>query len=712
MDAHLFRRFCEDLLPALVGVRIEKIHQIVDGVTVFTLYGLGKLQERHRETEHDERGHEDFDVPADTIAYTLGDTHAKSTLMENDTISLFSEKKQYLVFKEGRSPLLFISNHRPISGEQPPAFVMRLRKHMAGRRIERVLGKWVERKLYMQIQGGAWLCLDLRQGMELILECPTDIFPETVLENNSSEITEFLEPQEVGTFNVQEFSISNENQETSVCNNNCETKKLLPFSLSYGIEPMPLSQGFSELWPEWNQVFAWCTAESIKLTESTKSTEPIESIETKNLEAGVEQEIWRNYPVLTPLFRKTIPYLDKEEGAALYADLQYGGGDIAVYVQGETKNKKHSDKFGVSQQGVIFEVCPWVLPKALAKKMGFGLDQSKELLFEDSISALMHVGAMLLVKLSQTVKNNVAKPLIAEAKRLERLLQKLQKEEERLLQMLAKKEIALVLQANLYNLNADEKEKRITFKELDGKTHTIDLDPSKSIRENMEYFFHVAGRGKRGLEHLGERRKSVAHQHEMTLQYALQESAMQKGFENKKELASQRDKVQTKNNGLSEKKTKVSKGSQFNAVLNGYEKNKVKNNAKNKQKFPVQVQAFRSSEGFLILRGRDTKGNGLVLRMSNPYDYWIHVATGTGAHVIIRRDHPKQEIPLQTMHEAGILAILKSWQKDQDKGLAQYSLAKYIRPMKGAGAGMVYVDKSEGTFLVSVEPSLEDTLKV
>jgi len=643
MDAHLFRRFCEDLVPALVGVRIEKIHQIADGVTVFTLYGLGKLQERYNELS-DVNSHANI--------------HGESSL-QKDKISLFSDKKHYLIFKEGRNPLLFISQHRPSTGEQPPAFIMRLRKHIAGRRIAKIVSKWVERKLYMQIYGGTWLCLDLRQGIELIFECPTDIFSEYTLPVN-------------------------DNQESHV---------LTSFPSSYGIEPALSSPLFGGLWPETEKVIAWCSIDSMPLKE------------------GVEKEIWQSYPVLTPLFRKTLPYLDKEEGAALYVDLQIGGGDIAVYVQGEA-GKKKPDALGVLQHSEIFEVCPWILPQALAKKMGFGLEQSKELVFEDSISALMYVGSMLLVKLSQAIKNSAAKPLVAEAKRLDRLLQKLQKEEERFLQMIAKKELALVLQANLYSLNADEKEKQIVLEELDGKTHTIDLDPSKSIRENMEYFFHVAGRGKRGLGHLEERRINVAHQQGQALQHALEESAMQKGFESKKNTGLKKDKLPIRKRALPEKKIAVNKGSQFKVAQGESGQTRTKNAGKTQGKFPVQVQAFRSSEGFLILRGRDTKGNGLVLKMSNPHDYWVHVAEGAGAHVIIRRDHPHQEISLKTMHEAGALAILKSWQKDQDKGLVQYSLAKYIRPMRNAGAGMVHVDQSEGTFIVNVEPSLEDTLKV
>ena len=68
-------------------------------------------------------------------------------------------------------------------------------------------------------------------------------------------------------------------------------------------------------------------------------------------------------------------------------------------------------------------------------------------------------------------------------------------------------------------------------------------------------------------------------------------------------------------------------------------------------------------------------------------------------------------MPGRTLQEAGILAALKSWQKDQDSALIQYSLAKFIHPMKNAAAGMVRIDRSEGSFRVDMERDLEERLE-
>ena len=88
------------------------------------------------------------------------------------------------------------------------------------------------------------------------------------------------------------------------------------------------------------------------------------------------------------------------------------------------------------------------------------------------------------------------------------------------------------------------------------------------------------------------------------------------------------------------------------------------------------------------------------------------VAHATTAHRTIRRDHAGQHGPGRTLQEAGILAALKSWQKDQDSALIQYSLAKFIHPMKNAAAaGMVRIDRSEGSFRVDKERNLEERLE-
>ena len=235
---------------------------------------------------------------------------------------------------------------------------------------------------------------------------------------------------------------------------------------------------------------------------------------------------------------------------------------------------------------------------------------------------------------------------------------------------------ALLLQSQLYRFTPTDKLESVTLDGPNGPV-TLRLDKKRTVRENMADMFHQAGRGKRGLEHLQRRRSEVQQQKEEA------ESAMLRM-------------LAAVNGAGTAPQTKEKKHDGKAAVPSS---------------LPKQVQAFRSSDGFLLLRGRDTRGNALALKLAAPHDYWLHTAEGPSAHVIIRRDHAGQDVPERTLQEAGMLAALKSWQKDQESASIQYSLAKYIHPMKNAAPGMVRIDRSEGAFRVRIEHDIEERLE-
>ena len=138
MDAHLFRRFCDALLPTLPGTRLEKIYQPGQGVTVFGLYG--------------------------------------TSFLSSSCSSEQAAKKRHLVLRaERKSPLLFVSGHKLTVNAHPPAQIMRLRKHLHDHRIRSASAHWTERRLYLEIEGDSgpiWLLLDLREGPRLLFDAP------------------------------------------------------------------------------------------------------------------------------------------------------------------------------------------------------------------------------------------------------------------------------------------------------------------------------------------------------------------------------------------------------------------------------------------------------------------------------------------------------------------------------------------------------------
>lgn len=513
MDAHLFRRFCEALIPRIVGARMEKIHAPSPHVTVFTLYGgEGK------------------------------------------------EGKRCLVLKDGRNaPLLFASSYRIPVHTEPPAFIMRLRKHLFGRRIAHCVCAWPKRQLFLSFYGEpkVWLLIDLKEGPSLLFEPPPP--PESIA------------------------------------------------------------------WPEANVL-------------------------------ALNPEQWKTYPVLTPALRRTLAVLDTQDAAALLMDLEAGGGDVFLY-EGDDKR---------------CVVSAWPLsPQQLAPGTW------KEHVLEDPLEALSRAGETLVYEdMARQAKEAAARPFAAEIARLKKLLEKLDEEEKRLLAMKEKQKDALLLQSQLYLFPQEQKAEFVTLEGPHG-AFSLKLNKKLTVRENMAALFHLAGRGKRGLEHLARRRREVYEQKERAEASLMRSLASALGAG-----TAPRAKINT------EKKPSALPGN-----------------------LPKQVQVFRSSDGFLMLRGRDNKGNALALKLASPHDYWLHTANGPSAHVIIRRDHAGQDVPKRTLEEAGILAALKSWQKDEQSADIQYSLAKYIHPMKKAAPGMVRIDSSQGAFRVFIDAGLEARLE-
>ena len=127
----------------------------------------------------------------------------------------------------------------------------------------------------------------------------------------------------------------------------------------------------------------------------------------------------------------------------------------------------------------------------------------------------------------------------------------------------------------------------------------------------------------------------------------------------------------------------------------------------------IKVGTYRSSDGFLILRGRSAQANHqLLTKAASPFDYWLHAQDGPGAHVVVRRDFPAQEVPERTIQEAAALAALASHLKMADRGDVLLCLVRDVRTIKGANLGMVGVDKVLRTVRPVIDPALEERLRL
>ncbi len=248
-----------------------------------------------------------------------------------------------------------------------------------------------------------------------------------------------------------------------------------------------------------------------------------------------------------------------------------------------------------------------------------------------------------------------------EIKKIKRILKKLDEDEKRLKDLIKEGEKALLIQQNLYLFDPKAKYKSI---EIDGKI--IELDPSLSLLENMERMFNLAKKGKRGILKLDERRKELN-----TRLLELKESDTLNAEKDVKEI-DLLNKDSSKSNGL-------------------------------------RVQTYRTEDNFVIIRGKDKRANHLILsKLASPFDFWFHVEDGPGAHVILKRDHPNQEVPERSMIQAASIAAYFSYQRFSNKAYVMCALVKDVRKIKGAGLGKVKVEKVLKSFVVRPQSELID----
>lgn len=367
-------------------------------------------------------------------------------------------------------------------------------------------------------------------------------------------------------------------------------------------------------------------------------------------------ENWRLWPVLTPILRRTFVTLDKPEQKALLQDLRAGGGNIFLYYKKDAAGRER-----------IARACAW----PLAVQPGERLEEHGG---DELLAAFEKAGNdLVLGKVFEAGQDKLLSPMRKKAARLRKLLTRLDDDRHRLESMRAREGDALALRENLWLCDKDAHLDSLTVSH-DGVEMEIPLDRRLSVLENMERFFHNARRGKRGLAMLEERRKAIIDEIAV-----LEKPAAILACEAGLPRQGKRD-------------THISAAASLQANL------------------PKNVQALASSDGYALLRGKDAKGNRAALKLAAPHDLWVHVETGPGAHVIIRRRHPADVVPDATLAEAGSLAACKSWLKDSATASIMYAEARHVKPARNGPAGKVIIDRLAMTRVVNVEKDVEQRL--
>ena len=129
----------------------------------------------------------------------------------------------------------------------------------------------------------------------------------------------------------------------------------------------------------------------------------------------------------------------------------------------------------------------------------------------------------------------------------------------------------------------------------------------------------------------------------------------------------------------------------------GYLKKKTQKKQKNKK--PSQPDQYFSSDGTLILVGKNNLQNDqLTMKTAKKTDYWLHAKNIPGSHVIIKSDQPSDE----TITEAAELAAYFSKYRYSAQVPVDLVQVKHIRKPNGAKPGYV-IYENQKTIIVTPE---------
>jgi len=206
---------------------------------------------------------------------------------------------------------------------------------------------------------------------------------------------------------------------------------------------------------------------------------------------------------------------------------------------------------------------------------------------------------------------------------------------------------------------------------VSGENVRITLDPRMSAVKNAERLFLRAKKGRRGIEEAHRRRSDL-----------------------ERELADIRT-WQANITGCATADELETIGRQLEMI--GLAGNRTVRRDKPAAKAPVVLM---SPDGFRIIAGKNAKENDLVtFRTASPWDFWFHVQTGPGGHVIALNPERLAELPPATVRYAAEIAAGLSKRRREQKILIVYTARKHVRRIPGAAQGMVTYT-NETTILV------------
>ena len=102
------------------------------------------------------------------------------------------------------------------------------------------------------------------------------------------------------------------------------------------------------------------------------------------------------------------------------------------------------------------------------------------------------------------------------------------------------------------------------------------------------------------------------------------------------------------------------------------------------------ARRFVSEDGMIVLVGRTAADNDVLsIKLSSPRDFWLHIASGPGSHVVVRNPENLPRMPRATQQLAASLAVRYSKAKDGGRAAVHVTRCDEVRKPRGYAPGKV-----------------------
>lgn len=102
------------------------------------------------------------------------------------------------------------------------------------------------------------------------------------------------------------------------------------------------------------------------------------------------------------------------------------------------------------------------------------------------------------------------------------------------------------------------------------------------------------------------------------------------------------------------------------------------------------ARRFDSPDGMTILVGKSAADNDVLsLKLGHPGDFWLHIASGPGSHVVVRNPDKLDRLPRATQDMAAGLAARYSKAKAGGKVAVHLATCADVAKPRGYAAGKV-----------------------